>query len=224
MYAHICGKIIADGGGNEQDLDPTKISVYNSVDEANATGEAGWYAENKGRLHFPHGKALVNGAVTIGDNASRTSPELVNAFRVTLAGAEDGHYVHAALYAADRSDLPGDLPMLKDDVALGVWRMGYASGGQYTSIPSEAQDFESADVTVRICTKSLKAGRKYYLRALRWNGTGWQEVSSAPVSASSPNGLVVFPGLKPYADGSCYNIGWVAIVAQKATGMMIKVK
>ena len=215
VNTYLRGKIIADGDGEDRDLDPTLITIYNGIDEVNANGDSGWYARNGGRLFFPHNTAVSGGAVTIGDNAARETPELVNSFRVQLTGAADGHYLHSALYAADRTDLPGELPMADGDVALGVWRMGYASGGQFTSAPSKAKTFTSADVTIRYGTSTLKLGRKYRVRALRWNGSAWVEATSFLVTKSSSNGLVTFSGLEPYSDDSYYNIGWTALVAQK---------
>ena len=221
FYTYLRGRIIADGDGEDRDLDVTKLTIYNPAGEANATGTAGWYARNHGRVFFPHGTGVADGAVTIGDNATNEVPVQVNSFRVALTGATDGYYLHSALYAADRADLPGALPMAKGDVALGVWRMGYASGGQFTSTPSTAKNFTSADVTIRYGTSVLKKNRKYWLRALRWNGSAWVETSSFPVTKDSPNGLVTFSGLEPVSDGSKYNIGWTALVAQKVGGFVL---
>jgi hypothetical protein len=218
------GRMVADGEGELHDLDASALTINNDIAEANANGDSGWYAQNGGRLFFPHPDAVSSGAVTIGDNAVRTTPELINSFRVTLTGATDGDYLHSALYAVDRTDLPGALPMAEGDVALGVWRMGYASGGQFTSTPGTAKSFTSADVTIRYGTSVLAKGRKYRVRALRWNGSAWVETTSFLATKASPNGLVTFSGLEPVADGSKYNIGWTALVAQKLSRFAISIK
>ena len=224
INTYLRGKMIADGKGVDRDLDPTLITIYNDVAEANANGDSGWYAQNGGRLFFPHNTAVSGGAVTIGDNAARETPELVNSFRVTLTGATDGYFLHSALYASDRTDLPGALPMVDGDIALGVWQMGYASGGQFTSTPSAVKTFTSADVTIRYGTSVLEKGRKYRVRALRWNGSAWVETTSFLATKASPNGLVTFSGLEPVSDGSKYNIGWTALVAQKLSRFTISIK
>ena len=102
--------------------------------------------------------------------------------------------------------------------------MGYASGEQFAQTLSKAKAFTSADVTIRYGTSVLEKGRKYRVHALRWNGSAWVETTSFLATKSSPNGLVTFSGLEPVSDGSKYNIGWTALVAQKLSRFTISIR
>ena len=221
------GKMIASGFGTPQDLDATTLTMSNAVDEVNANGNSGWYAENGGRLCYPHTIAVpASGEVTIGDNNDRTVPELVNSFHVKLTELSANYYLFANLYASDRTEIPSFPALGAKDVALGFWNMGYASGSQFAKDTTTAKSFQTAEVTIRHATDFVPARKlkNYEIVAYHCHEDGdWTEVARKPFDLTNPR--ITLEGLKRDTSGTCYNIGWIVLVAEcHDPGLMLLLK
>lgn len=221
------GQVIADGAGEDRDLCLNNLTdVGRSAEEGNASGSNGWYAVNHGRVIYPHARALAkDGSFCVGDYYTKTTPDLVNACAVTLTGNGSGSYLHAALYAPDRTDVPAGIVCGKKDKVLGIWRMGYCTG-ESGPTPGAAKTFTSASLTFRYdalaAGKGSKYAERYVIETYRYDGSAWQKV--AEQENDTDNALVTLTGITPYTDTVVpgYNIGWTAIVARyQAPGLAI---
>ena len=221
------GQVVADGAGEDRDLCLNNLTdVGRSAEEGNASGSNGWYAVNHGRVIYPHARALDrDGSFCVGDYYTKTTPDLVNACAVTLTGNGSGSYLHAALYAPDRTDVPAGIVCGKKDKVLGIWRMGYCTG-ESGSTPGAAKTFTSASLKFRYdalaAGKGTKSAERYVIETYRYDGTTWQKV--AEQENDTDNALVTLTGITPYTDTVVpgYNIGWTAIVARyQAPGLAI---
>ena len=223
------GQMVADGDGTDRDLVLSCLTDVGTADSVNASGTNGWYAVDHGRVVFPHNRALAeDGSFCVGDYWSKMTPDLVNACAVALTGNGAGAYLHAALYAPDRADVPAGIELAKKDKVLGVWRMGYATG-QIGAVPGYAQGFTSA--SLKFHYDALAAGmgtryaERYVIETYRYDGTTWQKVAEQENDTDNP--LVTLTGITPYADADVpgYNLGWTAIVARyQAPGMVFLLK
>lgn len=134
------GLIIADGEGQERDLDLTTFDGYQSATAwtntiENATTN-GWYAANKGRLRLcPRTIATGNGVVlNWAEGPEDTEIDLVNSLRFTFASVTTAGALTNSLLAADRSDVPAP-PSGK--ALIGVWNCTFA--GAFTTLDLEAR-------------------------------------------------------------------------------------
>jgi len=213
------GQVVADGAGTDRDLCLNNLTdVGRSTAEGNASGSNGWYAVNHGRVIYPHARAVAkDGSFCVGDYYAKTTPDLVNACAVTFAGNPGGLYLHAALYAPDRTDVPAGLVCAKKDKVLGIWRMGYCTG-ESGSTPGEPRSFDSASLKFRYdalaAGKGTKYAERYLIETYRYDGTTWQKVATQ--ENNTDNAFVTLTGITPYTDTAVpgYNIGWTAIVAR----------
>ena len=228
------GRIVADGEGEDRDLTPVCMTIFNPADEANANGDSGWYAENHGRLIMPHTDPLSGGAITIGDRRDRVDPALVNSLRVTVKGAADpdAGYVKVAMYAPDRTDLPAALPMEKGDSVLGIWRMGYVAlnAKVYDEYSTTAKgtwiDFTSADVKIRHANDFGRKTKITRIIAYRYDPTAgnWVKLSDADLDPANP--YYTFKDVPADSGKNIdrYTLGWVALVARQQSGLAIIVR
>ena len=228
IYMTHHGKVVADGEGQERDLDMGNMwSVSPNVSDLNLVGVNGWYARNKGRLRFPHIQEIGRGAnVTrcVGDASPRTDdPRLVNSFRFTLTGGEDGKdkCLWAELYAPDRSDIPAGLPSQSNtSKVIAVYRAGCFGDLHTLGEPSGSMSFASASVKFHYDPTETGYER---VRVLRHDGTengSWKRIGSAAFSAESP-----FVSTAEFAESeSLWNFGWFAVVAKNPEGMSFLVR
>jgi len=224
------GQVIADGAGSDRDLCLNNLTdVGRATDEGNASGSNGWYAVDHGRVVYPHARSVAkDGSFCVGDYYAKTTPDLVNACAVTFAGNPGGLFLHAALYAPDRTDVPTGLVCDKKDKVLGIWRMGYCTG-ESGAIPGEPRSFDSASLKFRYdalaAGKGTKYAERYLIETYRYDGTSWQKVAAQ--ENDTDNALVTLTGITPYTDSGVpgYNLGWTAIVARyQPPGMAILLK
>lgn len=212
------GRIVADGGGVERDLDMgffrtvgTGNSGAATTNFRNPTGTAGWYAVNKGRLILPHQQEVyVRDSQPItctGDYCYTTNSFLNNSVMFSLKGTSSDKYMFAALYAPDRSDVP-PLPSSRTPVA--IWRLGYAKSAG-TVDPQTPVTFESITLRFRHAPDNVPV-HTHELVLLRWDGAAWRELARSTDWATP----LQTPALAPYADAVLpgYNIGWFAVCAR----------
>jgi hypothetical protein len=217
------GQIVADGEGADRDLNMHMIAVvYNDIPNG-ASGTIGWYAVNKGRLLFPRSMSTAFSAntpttVCCGDHYSKTIPELVNSFVVTItyssASASGGRAIRGGLCASDRSDIPSGLPSHLRPI--GIWFVGSFDGNKLAPSPVT---FSNTTVTFRYDHTKLRPTDSS-LRLCRYDGSAWVQVGSC-----QPGGdpLISTDGtLAPLASGD-NNIGWFAVMAVERNGTLISV-
>ena len=215
------GQVIADGEGEERDLDFSRYgAMAYSNTQANPSGTNGWFAVNKGRLKLPRclPRKTANYRCT-GDcydldysNALQTN-RLANTFTTVFTGAELNNYVFSELYATDRSDIPAGL-----SAAVGVgnpisiWRIGLFNDGPAIDEPVSPSAFTSAKIHFRLPTDVLDDIS--YLYVYRHDGTAggkWKIVGHTMPSKSWP----VVPANVTAPSTENWNMGWFAIVGRK---------
>jgi hypothetical protein len=217
------GQIIADGEGTERDLNLNMIVVVHNDIPNGANGTIGWYAVNKGRLFFPRSmstafQANTPATVCCGDHYSKTTPELVNSFGVTItysaAYVSGSRAIRGGLCAPDRSDIPSGLPAHLRPV--GIWFVGSFNGSKLTPSP---ETFSNTTATFRYDHTKLRPTDSS-LRLFRHNGSAWIQVGSC--LPGGDNRISTDGALAPLASGN-YNIGWFAVMAVEPNGTLISV-
>ncbi|MBO5940039.1 MAG: hypothetical protein J6R18_02440 [Kiritimatiellae bacterium] len=224
------GKIIADGGGVEKDLDCGRIGVFSWFKGVNGCGTNGWYAANKGRLKLPRSIARkAADHVTVGDNPTRTVPRLVNSFVYTLdseARSKIGTYMFSELYSADRIDIPAGLPTGSRVHHSAVWRIGHFNSSATPDVEDTAltndhkAEFSTLKVKFRYDPALAEIDDVCYIKVYRHDGTangGWRCVGKAVPSVDSP-----FVETAEFAPSSeLWNGGWFAIVGAPKMGTVM---
>ena len=220
------GQVVAEGG--KLDLASIKTVGEKRVD-ANVCGTNGWYAVNGGLLLYPAAQDYVSADhVTIGDYVYRGGTgqsgdpmdiTLVNSLQLRLYDANgnqvtDSYYNHAALYAADRNDIPGAVPGSAGhgDITLGVWRLGHFDKPG-DDISATAVGFDKAWLRFRIDSNAIPDDvdwSQFKVRLYRWDGSAWKVVGTA-VGNDMP--YVETTARQPACSGvdaDGWNIGWYA--------------
>ncbi|MBR4170728.1 MAG: hypothetical protein IKR48_03660, partial [Kiritimatiellae bacterium] len=181
-----------------------------------------WYAVNKGRLFLPYHqeKSRSTEGISIGEHPWKKKPNLINSFRLNLTknGSElaSAKYTHAALYATDRSDIPGNRPWGSTAKVLSVYRISHCEE-KLVSEPVTPVDFDTATISFRFDDTRVEESEYIYL--YRYDGTSWQNVGYAHygdiyVSTATP---------QPPVAGN-WNIGWYAVVAMKPSGTLLFIR
>ena len=240
LRVKLYGQVVADGG--DLDLGSIKTVGEKKVD-ANVCGTNGWYAVNGGRLLYPAAQDFVSADhITLGDYVYRGGAgqsgdsmdiTLVNSLQLRLfdgneAQLVDGKYNHVALYAADRNDIPGQVPgsASQNDITLGVWRLGHFSApGDDPS--ATAVGFNTAWLRFRIDSNAIPEDVDWSqskVRLYRWDGSAWKVVGTA-VEPDLP--YVETTTRQPAysgADADGWNIGWyaAALVRNGATTIVFR--
>ena len=231
------GQVIADGG----ELDLSSIKTIGDADvDANVCGTNGWYAVNGGRLLYPSDQdfnatrhVAIGDYPTCGTASNARDITLVNSLQLRLDDENgnqmtDGNYNHAALYAADHSDIPGQVPgsTSQNDITLGVWRLGHFSApGDDPS--ATAVRFNTAWLRFRIDSNAIPEDVDWSqskVRLYRWGGSAWKVVGTA-VEPDLP--YVETTTRQPAysgADADGWNIGWyaAALVRNGATTIVFR--
>lgn len=208
------GQIIADGEGEERELDLNMIAVVNNDVPNGFSGTNGWYAVNKGRLRYPRTWQTYAPGTTYcwGDLFTKAVPEMVNSVGFAFTASVNAA-VRGALCAPDRSDIPAGLPARMRP--LGVWQIGLFSGKQLLTKAS----FAGVSLTFRYDHTQIKPTDSS-LRLFRHDGSAWAQVGSAALGGD-PLIASDMP-LAPVSSGD-YNIGWFAVMAVERRGTMISV-
>lgn len=240
IRVRLYGQVVADGG--DLDLGSIKTVGDNAVN-ANVCGSNGWYAVNGGRLLYPAAQDFSYAEHTtigdyvyrggVGSRADDMDITLVNSLQLRLfdgSGAQlvDGKYNHVALYAADRNDIPGQVPgtASQNDIALGVWRLGHIDKPG-DNAGAESVPFDKAWLRFRIDSDAIPEDidwSQFKVRLYRWDGSAWKVVGTAfgndlqyvETTTSQP----AYSG----ADADGWNIGWyaAALVRNGATTIVFR--
>jgi len=209
------GQIIADGEGEERELDLNMIAVVNNDIPVAFTDTNGWYAVNKGCVRFPRTLQTFTPGVTYcwGDLYSKEVPELVNSVGFTFTTSVNA-VIRGGFYAADRSDIPAGLPAHLRPI--GIWQIG----AFVEKVKLTKATFDGVSLTFRYDHTQLRPTDSN-LRLYRYDGGAWVQVGSAApggdplISTDAP--------LAPVSSGD-YNIGWFAVMAVEQNGTLISVR
>ncbi|MDD5705486.1 MAG: hypothetical protein PHR35_06140, partial [Kiritimatiellae bacterium] len=108
------GRVVADGYGQERDLDMSGLGPVSHTTGFTFTSTNGWFAQNKGRLVLPPRGPWVNatGTPTWGDSDGEVT--LVNSVRMALTSVSGT--LNGALLAIDHGSVSNDLSR-----PIGVW-------------------------------------------------------------------------------------------------------
>jgi hypothetical protein len=102
------GRVIADGGGVDRDLDLSSFSrITNQLDNSPFGERNGWFATSGGRLVLP--AQYVRGGsstVTFGECQTDPSLDLVNSVRMTFEDVTQPGFAKVSIVSSDRSDVP----------------------------------------------------------------------------------------------------------------------
>ena len=229
VFMNHCGKVIADGEGEERDLDMRFMwSLGENSEEPNLIGCNGWYARNKGRLRMPflYKKETDHWSHCVGDYVYHSGkPRLVNSFKYTVNSKiySSQHQLWADLYAPDRSDIPAGLASrIGPGKALAVYRMGYLEDLYEFGEPKKPHDFIDANIMFHYSPEEAKEYPR--VRVYRHDGaqgSGWRLVGEAECSADDP--YVTTSQFTPI-EGAVWNFGWFAVVADQPRGMAVVVR
>lgn len=212
------GVIVADGEGQERDLDFNRIAVVNHDLPNGEAGTHGWYAVNKGRVVYPRTRLTFPAdrsvSCCVGDLYTQTLPELVNSVGLTLAvDTPEVRYLRGGFCASDRRDIPPGLP---DNLRpIGFWFAGVYGDKAALSKAS----FSNVSLTFRYDHTKLKPTDSGVL-LYRHDGRDWVKVGeSAPDSTRLISTETSLPAL---ASGD-YNIGWFAVLAAERKGTVLSI-
>ena len=219
------GTIVADGEGDNRLLDFGDVQCVTNYYPNPADGTNGWYAVNKGCVHFPSRWDLYNQkSRALGTSHSMSSPDFVNSVVVRLAQHVDtGGRTYGGLYAADRDDIHAEsLPVPEDGSVIGVWKLG---------IGASRRDWNWSNITPLTVTGTVGADFRYdltrvakkgtpRLKLYRWTGADWQCVAKAKVDRASP--VISASGL-PALEGPV-NIGLFALVMIPDSGTAVLIR
>ena len=229
QYMDHFGKVIADGEGEERDLNMRFMwSVGDSSVDPNEIGCNGWYARNKGRLRFPILYNVKSGYMShcVGDYVYHGgNPRLVNSFKYTFSDVySTQRWLWADLYATDRSDIPAGLTSrVGTGRAIAVYRMGYFDNKYHFGEPDKPYEkgYKSAHVQFHYSPDEAKDYPR--VRVYHHDGTeggSWRLSGEAVYSSENP--FVTTAEFKP--SEATWNFGWFAVVADRPRGTVINVR
>ena len=218
------GQVIADGEGEERDLDFSRFgSLSYRNTQANTSGTNGWFAVNKGRLKLPRCLPRKAASYTCsGDcydlnyanetSSGTTSNRLANTFSCVFQGAALNNFVFSELYAPDRSDIPAGLDALGADRTISVWRIGLFADGPEIDDPVSPETFTSAKIHFRFPNDNLEG--LTLMCVYRHDGTAngsWRLVGRTGVRKGWP----VVPASVSAPSTANWNLGWFAVVGRE---------
>lgn len=212
------GQIVADGFGEERELDlNTVVSIgTNAVAATAADTTNGWYAVNKGAALFPRVWFNTGSKTGVaGGDSKATVPGYVNSVLFSISGvAADASLFRGGLFSADRSDVYAD--SLPDGLTVvGIWKFGVTT----TVSGTVNRSYSSVDLDFRYDQSKVRPGDKIAL--YRWNGSIWEKLSE---KTSDSTHRIAASGLAaPASYDGIYNVGTFAVV-EKSSGLMILVR
>ena len=219
------GTIVADGEGVNHLLDFGDVQCVTNYYPNPADGTNGWYAINKGCVHFPSRWDLYNQkSRALGTSHSMSSPDFVNSVVVRLAqSVSGGGSTYGGFYAADRDDIHADsLPVPEKGSVIGVWKLGIGESRrnwEWSNIkPLTVTGTVGADFRYDLTRVSNKGASR--LKLYRWTGADWQCVTKAKVDPLHP--VISASGL-PALEGSV-NIGLFALVVMPVNGTTVLIR
>lgn len=217
------GQFIADGEGEQRDLDLSVFRTAGNGGASNACGSNGWYAVNGGRLLYPRTQNCTAKSVShpsIGDHPTRAAdPQLVNALTFAMTTPPTAwYYNYVALYAPDRADIPA-LPTGRTDRVQGVLRIGSAQTLTLGSVdaPTDPLAFKGCGFTLRYDAAGLEVGSgaaPYRIRLYRHDGTAegaWTRLAEKEHDSASP--LIDCLSNRFDSSSVAWNWGWFVVVA-----------
>ncbi len=211
------GQLIADGQGEERDLDFHEFRTVGAGQDVNhnTTGSNGWYAVSKGRIIYPRIQNINAGTHrVIGDYPNRSMPLLVNSlcFTMTAYPEESDYHAYAELYASDRTDIPRGLPKPKKALVKGVWRLGFSSGSGVPAEPTPV-GFTGLKLQIRHDTQDLGEDDRLTVYHHDGSATGsWRAVMKTKVFNPEDPYVVTETPVNPSSE--TWNAGWFALVAR----------
>lgn len=215
------GQIIADGFGGQRTLSFNEVVNISNITANAASSTNGWYAVNKGCVHFPRAwfssaSSGVKGFGTFSySNMSGRKPAFVNSIHFNMRGAtHNANHFRGGFYASDRDDVHADALPPKSEV-VGVWKFGLFS----TVHTVDRVGFSNVDLTFRYDHTKVRPSRTLVLS--RWNdATGrWEKLLS---TAPTADNCITVNNLAPQRVGD-YNVGLFALTA-RTQGMAIILK
>lgn len=198
------GLVVADGFGEEQDLDLSGINgssashpaqMDNTIENDSTNG---WYAVKKGRLRMNIStmRAASGGIMTWGENPADDEIDLVNSARFVFTdGTWENKTVTGSLYATDRTDIPDVETLSVRGSVSSIWDFTTSVAAPY-----------KVDLHVRY-DHSLVGSMKPVL--LKHTGSGWQKVATEELS-----------GYRLEAN-DLDSLGWFAVVAAPHATLLI---
>jgi hypothetical protein len=131
------GQIVADGYGNDRELDlSTAAGVTNTIENPIVGGTNGWFARDGGALHLPALHITAGShAYSWGEDPNDALPDLVNSVRLFIRDASAPGDIDISLLALNRADIP-TLP--GGHHFIGVW-----------SFDAHGMDYGGVDLAVR---------------------------------------------------------------------------
>lgn len=229
----IYGKVTADGGGVERNLDFSRAGVNRSSGSwaGNGCGTNGWYAMNKGRLVMPRSlPRIAKSHATIGDYPTLTNPRFVNSFRYdfdTDTMNTTGTYVFSELYAVDRSDIPAGLPSGRGIHHSAVWRIGHFNSTATPDVDDEdltadhKQDFTSLKLKFHYDPALAEIEGVRHVKVYRCTDSvngGWKCVASI-TAPDSDSPYIETVQMAPSSE--LWNCGWFAVVGTPKIGTVM---
>jgi len=229
-----CGAVIADGEGQERDLDLSLIRKIND-NGMNISGSNGWYAVKGGRLTYP---CRFSGYRMLGDYYGREGdPVYVNGVSVDCTGGVSSNRLIGQLYATDRTDFPSGL--VADDaehgcLRLGVWRATMNKGYDASTVSSDTRgSFTSAKVKVRYDGNRVQAfcagyaGDQTHLRVVFRSHGGsangrWRRVATRRLSEAAGDGYLI--GGIVYPSPEAWNLGFFSVSIEPLDGFAVVVR
>lgn len=210
------GQIVGDGEGEERLLDLTPvINIKNEVTNP-ADGTTGWYAVNKGAVHYPR---IWFGAGTathcFGTDKTAEDPDFVNSMKFTVTTSTVGHF-RGGLYATDRTDLSLDkLPPHRG--VVNVWKLGVFD----STVDGNPVPFSGLSLKIRYDQMKVSATDKLALYRYA-NGT-WTKVGTTTVAESAATHMIVTTKLMDSDSSQTYNAGIIALV-KDVSGFAIQIR
>ena len=235
IYARLGnGAIIADGEGEERELDCSAMyAVTNVLFGAAESRSNGWYAVNKGAVIMPGVNVVLDnggdnwafqqGSNSVGCCRSLICPDLVNSVRieVRVEWKAAGKNLGVMLLAGDRSDAKAD-DLSERYKPLGFWKAGvFDSRTEFTA--EKRQVIQHAKLDFRYDHNKIGKSDSR-LAVLRYSGTDgkWSRLNWY---ATQPENCIVSSGkFTEPSDDPIWGIGLfcVAEVEKKTTAIVIR--
>lgn len=229
--------VTADGGGEMRDLDLRAVAKANgAATYGNKSGTNGWFAVSKGRLLYPRAYQLqyvsknpVRGIGEFPDLGTDGVPTLINSATVRVPSNFAAAYLYAALYATDRSDVPGGIPV-GDGATIAVWRLGLAEAWKDDD-PASPKAFSDLPFTfcydVRDIPDDAKIEKVCLWRHDGSAGGSWRRLATVRPEVDAETGAKTWPNTITATLSSCdqtWNGGFIAIGAPTRCGAILVVR